>query len=164
MNLWFVLSHISISQNIYSILCSISTIYIVKNLFFHSFIQTFSPYISNSFMKYYTPSFYYYSPHQRELHGKFVFYWDRIQTRDCLAANFDAFRNEKYINKNDIVQDCSPPPSPRSLNGTLSSGTLTAEFMAFLHHLDTAERGGGSEEDEGEEGRTLTLKFVLDIR
>jgi hypothetical protein len=62
------------------------------------------------------------------------------------------------------VQDCSPPPSPRSLNGTLSSGTLTAEFMAFLQHLDTAERGGGSEEDEGEEGRTLTLKFVLDIR
>jgi hypothetical protein len=36
--------------------------------------------------------------------------------------------------------------------------------MAFLHHLDSAERGGGSEEDEGEEGRTLTLKFVLDIR
>jgi hypothetical protein len=78
---------------------------------------------------------------------------------------FDRAGNKKYIQyKNDIMQDCSPPPSPRSLNGTLSSGTLTAEFMAFLHHLDTAERGGGSEEDEGEEGRTLTLKFVLDIR
>jgi hypothetical protein len=36
--------------------------------------------------------------------------------------------------------------------------------MAFLHHLDSAEGGGGSEQEEGEEGRTLTLKFVLDIR
>jgi hypothetical protein len=91
-----------------------------------------------------------------------VRFWYRIQTIDCLAANFDAFGN-KNMYKHGTVQDCSPPPSPRSLNGTLSSGTLTAEFMAFLHHLDCAERGG-SEEDEGEEGRTLTLKFVLDIR